>query len=103
MPDFQRLTKVIVKHGLEMTSNARSGVNAAGIPTMAMVYPDRTQAWPNDLAGNGKKNAQTEMLSHVACYSRGLHLERSAIVAVNNFADSYFTSKHFRKSEGIKG
>jgi hypothetical protein len=30
---------------LEIMSNAKTGVNAAGIPTMAVVYPDRTQAY----------------------------------------------------------
>jgi hypothetical protein len=34
---------------LEIMSKAKTGVNAAGIPTMAVVYPDSTQAyaqWP---------------------------------------------------------
>jgi hypothetical protein len=30
---------------LEMMSNADTGANAAGMPTIAVVYPDKTQAY----------------------------------------------------------
>src|SRR5271157_2718826 len=44
-----------------------------------------------------------ETLSHLACHSRGLHLQRGVVVTVDNSTDTDFTSQRFREREGIEG
>src|SRR5215469_6871018 len=44
-PVMQRMPMRMFSPLLEMMSNADTGANAAGTPTIAVVYPDKTQAY----------------------------------------------------------
>jgi hypothetical protein len=44
-----------------------------------------------------------DVLSHLTCHSRCLHLQRSVVVAVDDSADADFTSQRFREREGVEG
>src|SRR6266403_5896202 len=44
-PAMQRMPMRMFSPLLEMMSNADTGANAAGTPTIAVVYPDNTQAY----------------------------------------------------------